>query len=419
MKILIVAPMPPQPSGAGAIPILLDAQLAGLHQRNEVTFVSVVGEEPGEAEAARRLLDSGLEAHFADRRQPRGATRRWRRRARMASQWAFGGRPWRAIWFADPGIQAILDRLAASHDFDVAVIEDSAMSGYRLPAGVPSLLTEHEVLRPRPLDWRPGARPSGWPGWAFAELDWRKRPPFQRAAWRRVDRVVAFGRRDAAAIAELAPTVAERVRVSPFGLELPAPMDPGAVEPNSLLFVGNFSHQPNRDAARWLAREIMPALLARQPAARLRIVGSGAPPEVLALAGAAIEVCPDAPSVEPHLAAAAVVVAPVRTGGGMRMKVLQALAAGKATVTTARGSEGFDCFGEAPLAVADDAEPFAAAIAALLADPTRCRELGARARRFAESHYAPDAWARRLESVYAEAIEASAAGLKPAAPRER
>jgi glycosyltransferase involved in cell wall biosynthesis len=404
MKILIVAPMPPQPAGGGAIPVLLDAQIAGLRERNDVTFVSAVGEEPGEAEAAERLRQSGLEAHFADRRRPQSARRRRRRRARMAGAWSLGAKPWRAVWFADPDIQAILDRLAQAHSFDVAVVEDSAMSGYRLPAGVPTLLTEHEVLRPRPIDWHPGA-PANWPGWAFGELDWRKRPRFQRDAWRRFDRVLAFGRRDAVAIAELAPEVAPRVRVSPFGLALPPLADPRGEQPKSILFVGNFTHRPNRDAAHWLAREIMPAVLTRQPQAQLRIVGSSAPAEILTLAGEAVEVVPDAPSVEPYLAAAAVVVAPVRTGGGMRMKVLQALGAGKAVVTTSRGSEGFDCFDESPpLAIADDAATFAVETAALLNDPERRAALGGRARGFAEAHYSPIAWAARLEIAYREAI---------------
>jgi glycosyltransferase involved in cell wall biosynthesis len=406
MKILIVAPMPPQSSGRGAIPLLLDAQVSGLRERNEVTLVSAVGDEAGETEAAKRLLASGLDAHFADRRQPHSPRRRWRRRARMAGEWAFGGRPWRAIWFADPGIQAILDRLALNHNFDVAVVEDSAMSTYRLPAGVPSLLTEHEVLRPRAPDWRPGGPPSDWPGQAFAELDWRKRPPFQRSAWGRFDRVLTFGRRDARAIAELAPEVATRVRISPFGLSLPPVVDPARVEPDRLLFVGNFSHQPNCNAALWLAKEIMPALLARHPTARLRIVGSNPQPEVRALDGGAVEVIADAPSIEPHLAAATVVLAPVRTGGGMRMKVLEALASGKAVVTTSRGAEGFtELDPEPPLVVADDAAGIAAATATLLADPGGPQELGRRALEFAQAHYSPSAWALRLEQVYEEARE--------------
>lgn len=404
MRILIVATVPPDPDGAGAIPILLHAQLSGLRERNEVTLVSAVGDEPGEAEAAARVADTGIDAHFADRRRPATASARWPRRARLVRAW-LGGTPWRAAWFATPGIQEILDRLGAEREFDVAVVEDSAMSGFRLPAGVPTILTEHEVLRPR-RTIRPPTRPARWPGWAFAELDWRKRPPFQRAAWRRFDRVLAYGSRDAAAIAELAPEVSDRVRVCPFGIELPPPPAPGGERPGPVLFSGNFTHWPNRDAALWLAREIMPAVRARQPGAQLQIVGASPPAEIVALAGPGIEVHADVPSVDPHIEAAAVVVAPVRSGGGMRMKVLQALAAGKAVVTTGRGAEGFDCFGEPPpLAIAGGAGPFAAEVAALLADPGRREELGHRARAFAEAHHGPAAWAARLQSAYEEAIE--------------
>jgi glycosyltransferase involved in cell wall biosynthesis len=123
------------------------------------------------------------------------------------------------------------------------------------------------------------------------------------------------------------------------------------------------------------------------------------------MAGPAIEVVADPLRVEPYIESAAVVLAPVRTGGGMRMKVLQALAAGKAVVTTPRGAEGFDCFGEEPpLRCADTAEGLAATTAELLGDDEARRDLGARARRFAERHYSPAAWAGRLEAAYREAI---------------
>jgi glycosyltransferase involved in cell wall biosynthesis len=403
MKILIVAPMPPRADGAGAIPVLLEAQLSGLSERNEVSFVSAVGDEPGEAEAVARLTATGIDAHFADRRLPGTARQRWRRRARMAGAWGLSGRPWRAVWFADPGIQQIIDRLARMHDFDVVAIEDSAIATYRLPDGVAAVLTEHEVLRPRPIHWRPTG-PRNWAGWAFLELDWRRRHRFQRATWRGFDRILVFSRRDAAAIAELAPEVAPRLRVSPFGVTLPSRSDPTREQPHTVLFVGNFTHQPNRDAASWLASEIMPAVRAIEPPAQLRIVGSSPPPEVLALAGAGVEVIADAPAIEPHIDSAAVVVAPVRTGGGMRMKVLQALAAGKAVVTTGRGAEGFDCFeASPPLEIADGSAEFAAVTAALLADPARREALRERARAFAERHYSPAAWAARLEAIYAEA----------------
>jgi polysaccharide biosynthesis protein PslH len=403
MKVLLVVPVPPQAEGGGAIPVLLHAELLGLRQRHEVTLVTAVGDEPGEAEAVERLRAEG-EVHVVDRRRPPAGSRRSRRQVRMAAAWARGLWPWRTVWYADPGFQALIDRLGAEREFDVVAVEDSALSVFRYPAGVATVYTHHEVLRPRPVDWSPGPPPR-WPGWAFGELDWRRWGRFQRRAWRQFDLVQVFSRRDAEAVAELAPDVAARVRVDPFGLVLPPAADPAREVAGTVLFVGAFHHPPNRDAAIWLAREILPAILERAPGARLRIVGSAPPPEVLALAGPGVEVVADAPNVLPHTEAAAVVMAPVRTGGGMRMKVLQAMAAGKAVVTTSRGTEGFTGFGAPPpLAVADGEAEIATATAALLADDERRLGLGERAREFAERHHSPEAWAARQTAVYEEAI---------------
>jgi polysaccharide biosynthesis protein PslH len=405
MKILLVVPVPPAAEGGGAIPVLLQAELAGLKERHELTLVTAVGDEPGEEEAVRRLADE-VEVLAADRRRPPPGSARRRRQLRMAGAWARGRWPWRTVWYAAPGIQRVLDRLGAERRFDVVAIEDSAMSVFRYPAGVPTVFTHHEVLRPRPVDWGAGP-PRNWPAWAFGELDWRRWARFQPQAWRRFDLVQVFSRRDAEQVAELAPDVASRVRVDPFGLVLPPPADPAREAPGTILFVGAFHHPPNRDAATWLAREILPAVLARHPGARLRIVGSGPTPDVRALAGPNVEVVADAPSVMPHLEEAAVVMAPVRTGGGMRMKVLQAMAAGKAVVTTPRGTEGYTGFGEElPLAVGESEGEIAAATAALLADDERRRDLGEKAREFAERHHSPGAWAERQTAVFGEAIAA-------------
>jgi polysaccharide biosynthesis protein PslH len=412
VKVLLVTPVPPQADGGGAIPVLLHAQLLGLSRLHEVTLVTAVGDEPGHAETVERLRGE-VEVFAADRRRPPPGAHRRRRQLRLATSWARGPWPWRTVWYADPGIQSILDRLAAGRDFDVVAIEDSAMSVFRYPAGLPSVFTHHEVLRPRPLS-RPPASPRSWPGWAFEEIDWRRWAGFQREAWNRFDLIEVFSRRDAETLAELAPEVAPRVRVDPFGLELPAAADPEREVAGTVLFVGHFAHAPNRDAAHWLVGEIMPAVRARFPAARLRIVGTEPPPEIRALAGPDVEVIANAPSVRPHLEEAAVVLAPVRTGGGMRMKVLEAMATGKAVVTTPRGREGYDFFDEEPpLAIAEDESEIAATTAALLADGDRRRELGVQARGFAERYCGPDPWARRMTAVYEEACvaRAGAAGV--------
>ena len=101
---------------------------------------------------------------------------------------------------------------------------------------------------------------------------------------------------------------------------------------------------------------------------------------------------------------AAVVLAPVRIGGGMRMKVLEALALGRAVVTTPRGAEGLDAPGETAFLVADSAHGIADAISLLLADPSARTSLGQRARAYAARQHGPQAYAGRLERIYEEAI---------------
>jgi glycosyltransferase involved in cell wall biosynthesis len=408
MRILLIAPMLPSPDGPGAIPMLLHAQLEALTGEHDVTLVVGVGDEPGEQEAAAALRERrDLDVRLVDRRRPQALAGRWRRRWQLGSRWLAGGEPWRTIWFAAPAAQVALDELARSRTFDVVAVEDSSMALFRLPAGVPAVLTEHEVRLPR-APRRPPRAPARWPGWAFAELDWRRWAGFQRAAWRRYDRVQVFTERDAASVRSLAPELADRVKVNPFGMVLPAPADPAREQAGLAVFVGNFTHRPNRDAVAWLVGEIMPLVRRLRPGARLRVVGTSPPPEIRRLAGPDVEVVADAPSTQPHIEAASVFLAPVRIGGGMRMKVLLALASGKAVVTTGRGAEGYAISREhPPLVVRDDAAGIAAATAELLGDDARRAELGARARAYAERHHSPRAWGKRLVSVYEEALAAA------------
>jgi glycosyltransferase involved in cell wall biosynthesis len=158
----------------------------------------------------------------------------------------------------------------------------------------------------------------------------------------------------------------------------------------------------------------MPSLRARNPGARLTIIGTGAPPFLHDHRLDGVEYVGNVAHIEPYLRSAAIVLAPVRTGGGMRMKVLQALAAGKAVVSTSRGAEGLLLDGVgAPLVVADRPQEIVETVSTLLDDPGRRRELGRGARAFVEAHHTPQAWARRLTAVYVDAIEAATQESRP------
>jgi glycosyltransferase involved in cell wall biosynthesis len=406
MRILLVTPMPPQPDAMGAIPVVLHAQLAGLIPRHEVTLVTVAGLEPGEQKAVDYLRSEGIEVHAIRRTELRGL-RRWQRRWQLGSSWMKGFYPWRTVWFWEPALQRILDQLLSEERFDLVSVEDNSMGIYRYRTDLPTFITEHEVRQARPVNWR-GYEDKNWIHWALGELDWMRWQRYQEKVWRQFDRIQVFTRRDAEAIGRIAPHLADRVRVNPFGIHLPPQPDPGKQVEGQLLFVGNYTHPPNVDAALWLGHEIMPRLRQRVPGACLNLVGIYPPDSVRALDGDGVRVTGPVAEIEPFLEQAAVVMAPVRLGGGMRMKVLQAMAFGKAVVTTSQGADGLENSGQPiPLAIAKDTDEIVDLAASLLENPSRRRTLGMRARDFVEENYSVQAYAQRLEDVFNELAAAN------------
>lgn len=408
MRILLVTPSPPAPSASTAVPVVAWAQLRGLSARHAITVVTIAGPDPAQLDALARLRASGVDVRALERRDTSAVARaaRW---LRNALRWLFLRRPMYVVWHHEPAFQRMVDTLCAERTFDVVHVNDSAMAGYLFPAGVPRLLVEIEARAPRAVDWTGWLRGSWYRG-IMDEADWHWWPAYQRRAWRAFDRIDVFTRRDTETVARIAPTLSARVRVNPFGIELPAAADPSLEEEGTIAFVGTFTHAPNVDAALWLAREVMPLVRTRAAGARLHLYG-GDPRGVLAeLARDDVHVHGWVPAIEEALAGAAVIAAPVRVGGGQRMKVLQAMAMAKAIVTTPRGAEGVVFDGEPPLAIGESVEAIAELIAQLLAAPARRRELGARARAAAKAHHDAAAYGARLESSYAAVLAERAEG---------
>lgn len=135
-----------------------------------------------------------------------------------------------------------------------------------------------------------------------------------------------------------------------------------------LLMVGNFAYEPNVDGAQWLIREVMPLIRTELPEAHLQLVGASPPAELLACECDHVEVTGRVPEVKPYLDAADVVVCPLRFGGGVKVKALEALAAGKAIVSTPNGCQGLGA-AAAALRVASAPGAFAAAALELLLNP--------------------------------------------------
>ena len=170
------------------------------------------------------------------------------------------------------------------------------------------------------------------------------------------------------------PPGARSVLVCPNGRE-PSAVLPEASEP-TVAFVATMGWAPNVDAAVWLARDIWPTVRARVPRARLLLVGKDPAPAVLALAGDTIEVTGTVEDVRPYLAQARVLVAPLRAGGGTRLKIMEALDVGRPLVATSVGCEGMEDLIGRGVVVADTASALAEAIADLLLDRAHAAALG-------------------------------------------
>ena len=234
------------------------------------------------------------------------------------------------------------------------------------------------------------------------------RAGLQRRAWARFERrvigfmdaVVVFSDRDRDALAPLAGKV-PIVRIG-IGTRLPAfPLEPlGATDHPRLVFIGNFKHPPNVNAALRLTDSIFPAVLARVPGTVLRIVGAHPPPELLERVRDGIDVIGRVPNVVPWMNAAALIVVPLRVGGGMRVKVVEALAHGKAVVASARALEGLNVTDGVHVALADSDEQFVTRIVALLESPATRVSLARSARAWAAANLGEERWIAEYETLY-------------------
>jgi glycosyltransferase involved in cell wall biosynthesis len=225
---------------------------------------------------------------------------------------------------------------------------------------------------------------------------WRLRR-FERALARQATAVVAVSPDEAALVRAMAPDTC--VVVAPNGVDAAAlaPSPPG----DAALFVGLLSYAPNRDAVTWFARDVLPRLGGGAPEVLVAGRDPGSELERLARETPRLRLLGFVPDLAPLYARAGVFVNPMRGGGGTRLKVLEAMAAGKAVVSTAIGAEGLALTPGRDVVVADTAAEFADAVRALLADHGRAERLGQAARALVEARYAWSACLAPIEALYA------------------
>jgi GT2 family glycosyltransferase/glycosyltransferase involved in cell wall biosynthesis len=176
-------------------------------------------------------------------------------------------------------------------------------------------------------------------------------------------------------------------------------------EPMTMLFVGSFRHTPNRIAVEWFVERVLPLILEKQPAARLALVGSDPPPQhVFGSISGAVDLLGYVADVREPLSRYSIFVCPILSGSGVRVKLLEAFAAGIPVVSTTVGAEGLAHKDGEFCALADTPEAFADRVVALMATSQAAAEMAARARHEVETNWDMAVLTRRLFESYRELL---------------
>jgi polysaccharide biosynthesis protein PslH len=397
MRILVLAPQWPDPPRQGAairnLHILL--YLARRHQVTLLTFT------PDEGVIERSRLDPFCE--YAEALPLPGRSHAQRLKTLLTS--SLPDMAWRLR--SEPMSQRVSD-LTRHSRFDAIHIEGIEMAPYGLLASSNSKLKTQnskliydahnaEYLLQRRAFTTDLLHPRRFPRAMYSLVQWWRLRRFEAEVCERSAHVLAVSEADSRALARLMPSEpggAGRIQVLPNGVDVDywsplARYEPVTIQGDALVFDGSMDFRPNVDAVFWFAAEVWPLVRAQRPEARFFVVGRNPVPDVRALAASpGITVTGAVDDPRPWVAGATVYVVPMRMGGGVRLKVLQAMAMERAIVSTPMGAEGISAEPGRDLLLARTPRDFAEAALSLLSDLERRSSLGRSARSLVSTRYA-------------------------------
>jgi len=396
MKVLLLTQVLPYPPDSGP-KVKTWNVLKYLAQRHKVTLTSFVrGDQSGDV--------AHLEKHcHAVHTVPmeRGTLRDGLAMVRSLCS----GQPWMMVRDDRIGMRRLVDRLASETHFDIVHADQLNMAQYvdRVP-DARKILDAHNALwlLYKRLWQTMGPGPKKW----LLGRDWRLLKQYEGWVCREFDAVLAVSEEDKAALEEAARffgrVYGERSRTAQNDRQMlditviPIAIDTDEVtvvervaEPRHILHIGTMYWPPNIDAVNWFIHEVYPLIRQQRPDVQFDVVGSRPPAELLTLndAGLGINVTGYVQDPTPYQQQAAVMVVPVRAGGGMRVKILNGLAEGIPIVSTTLGCEGINVTDGDDISIADEPGDFAAAVLHLLNDHGMAQRLSHNGRRLAETRY--------------------------------
>jgi polysaccharide biosynthesis protein PslH len=319
-----------------------------------------------------------------------------------AASFIVDGVPYAVANYRSTEYRARLEALLASNTFDVIVCDflpPVVNMPNRLPC--PTILFTHNV---EAEIWRRHAETATNQLSRFLlTQQWHRMLRFEGRALAAFDLVLAVSEADSETFERLYPGALKApVHVVQTGVDTGffQPDPAVSVRPEHLVFTGSMDWLPNEDGMQYFVRDILPLIRQQVPQATLSIIGRAPTPAVKRLAEqAGIEVTGRVDDVRPHIAAGSVYIVPLRIGGGTRLKIFEAMAMGKAVVSTTIGAEGLPVTSGQNVVVEDDPARFSQAVVNLMRDAATRRRIEAEARRLVVEKYDWSAVAHDFEDA--------------------
>ena len=376
-----------------------------LARRNHITCISFA--DPA-APAAHRAGMSEVCAELITIDRPESTKEGLRFYASVARH-LFDPVPYAVAQYRSRAYRRAVRAALASNSFD-RIVCDFLVPAVNMPARLPcpAVLFTHNV---EAEIWRRHAETAtNKLRKRLYETQWRRMLRFEGRTVARFDRVLAVSEVDRDTLQRLYGDRLEApVSVVPTGVDTdyfaPASNEPQA---KRVVFTGSMDWLPNADAVQFFCREIFPIVREAEPDVTFTIVGRSPTPAVRRLAeDRGVEVTGRVEDIRPYLAKSSVYVVPLRIGGGTRLKIFEAMAAGRAVVSTSIGAEGLPVEHGRHLLLADDPGAFARSVIALLRDADTRANLAREARALVTERYDWSAAALHLEASLAETRTAS------------
>jgi glycosyltransferase involved in cell wall biosynthesis len=405
LNILYVSQMPASPPRFGA-QARLHGLMTQLAERHDITAVMLVDDEFDIEEC--RLAMQAYCHEVVLIKNPYGRDGLAKRLLQLRS--LASTRSFERLRVVVPEMQQALDKVLRAKRFDIVNLEFTflghcdlrqAPSGAKIPAlVVDSHNIDYDLARQYTRTGGSLLRR------LYAEANWRKLRREELGTYRRADGVYLCSVADQQRLLDDIPGA--RTMVIPNAADVdfykPRPTDPQP-DGRTIVFFGLMSYMPNIDGATHFIQDIWPRIAEANPDARCKIIGGSPSPQLLALAGPRIAFTGFVPDLRPLIAAAAAVIVPLRLGGGTRLKIVEAMAMGKAMVSTTLGAEGIDAVPGRDILIEDQPDAFADAVIRLLAEPELAVRIGNSARQLSEAHYAWSAAAKALEGFYRQILD--------------